>query len=233
MAMKPYILRSDCTPMENLWGCIAYCCRCIYGKRRIKLTAEEADELLQDYMVSTFIRFKMRVCDGEYDRNYALWQNVFYCAWGCWSKTWQPHSRRIKQYINLFKVDGCDGFDVPNTSGHKLNYRCKNDGHDYKELDLEYPMDRELSYNEYVGECEAIGVEPVSMLDYVLNNGGKAEWLEPGYTERKRKERSRLSHNVGYLMSIGETAKAETLRKYYKEYRKTHYKYKRGPRKKD
>ena len=105
MAMKPYMLSPAKTPMENLWDCIDYCCRSILKRKKLLITSEERDEILADWEIRSFVRFKNRVLSKEYDHNFALWQNVFYCCWGTWTNTWRPAKRHIINKINTVSID--------------------------------------------------------------------------------------------------------------------------------
>ena len=194
--MRPYVLSADKSPMENLWDCIDYCCRSILRCKKLLITSEEKDDLMMDWKIRSFIRFKNRVLSGNYDRNYPLWKNVFYCCWGTWTNTWRPAKRNIINKINTVSADeplqiqsDCsehEGFAridmYANDLSNKLNYR-----HDYNDSTVRHeqliiPEQRDNAYELYLEECYDLGVTPVDMETYVVRNGGKIEWADPNRT---------------------------------------------------
>ena len=194
--MKPYIISPDMSPLEALWDCIDYCCKCILKNKKLVITSEEREELLWDWKIRSFIRFKNRVLTGNYDRNYPLVNNVWYCAWGCWTNTWRPYKRHIIRKINTVSIDeplqiqsdcssaeGSARIDMyANDLSNKLNYR-----HDYNDSTVRHeqliiPEQRDNAYELYIEECYDLGVTPVDMETYVVRNGGKLEWADPNRT---------------------------------------------------
>lgn len=218
--MKPYILSPDKTPMENLWDCVNYVCRSLLNRKRLIIKPDERDELLWEYKILTFVKFKNRVLRGEYDRNYALWQNAFYCAWGCWHQVWSPTKRHIINKINTVSCDdplniqsdsnieaGSTRIDIIDDSlSNKLNYRHTYNDNDVRHEKLNIPDQRDAAYELYVEECYDLGIEPVDMTSYVLQNGGKLEWANTSRTykeyrnelERERLKKKRESSKKWY-----------------------------------
>lgn len=178
--------------MENLWDCIEYCCKSILRCKKLLITSEERDDLLIDWKIRSFIRFKNRVLSGNYDRNYPLWKNVFYCCWGTWTNTWIPAKRNIINKINTVSADeplqiqsDCsehEGFAridiMSNSLSNKLNYRHKYNDSTVRHEQLNIPDQRDAAYELYIEECYDLGVTPVDMETYVVRNGGKLEWAD-------------------------------------------------------
>lgn len=238
--MKPYLLSPDKQPMENLWDCIDYCCRSILKNKKLLLTSEERDEILGDWSVRAFIRFRQRVLNGNYDRSYALWQNVFYSCWGTWSAVWRPTKRQIINKINTTSLDtpvklvsDCSAEDasaynelLPNNLSTKLNYK-----HDYNDLEarhgnLAIPEQRDVAYDMYLEECYDLCVTPVDLETYVIRNGGKPEWADPKRTfqdyhkevNKEYRERKRMLNKQWYDSHKEDPAYQEKRRKSRKLY---------------
>lgn len=196
--MKPYILSPDKTPMENLWDCIEYCCKSMLKQKKLRLKHDERDELLIEWAIRAFIAFKRRVITGNYDRNYALWQNVFYCCWGTWVRSWIPAKRVIVNKINTVSLDerliipssvmeneGSTRVEMVSDSiENKLNYEHKYNPREQRHDKLNIPEQRDNAYDLYLEECYDLGVTPVDMETYVVRNGGKPEWADPNRTYR-------------------------------------------------
>lgn len=204
--------------MQNLWDCIDYCCRSILKNKKLLLTSEERDEILADWAVNAFIRFRQRVLNGNYDRSYALWQNVFYCCWGTWSSVWRPAKRQIINKINTTSLDnqmqvmsehssdaGSAMVDMmPQDLSTQLNYKHDyNDCHARHEL-LNIPDQRDAAYELYVEDCYDLGIEPVDLETFVVRNGGIKEWADPKRTykdytnelKRKYKNNTKLEREI-------------------------------------
>lgn len=240
MAMKPYLLSPNKTPMENLWDCIDYCCRSILKRKKLLIKSEERDEILADWAVRACIRFKQRVLNGNYDRNYALWQNVFYCCWGTWSVIWIPAKRQIINKITTTSLDNplqvmsdcsvedADAYGVllPDNLSTKLNYKHKYNDLEARHSNIAIPEQRDVAYSMYLEECYDLGVTPVDLTTYVIRNGGKPEWADPKRTVqdyhnevcKEYRERKRVLNKQWYDTHKEDPEYQEKRRKSRKRY---------------
>lgn len=210
-------LRSDRTPMENLWICVQQASEAMIASKHLSLTDDEYSDLLYDLMTCTFIRFKGRVLRGQYNRKYPLFTNVYGCAWGCWSPTWYRHSRDIKRRINTTSLDkqlagkSINMYEaLPDENQYKLCSSYK-----YEEIEecLNLPNQRDRAYCKYLEDCYEFGVEPMSLEDFVVNNGGKKEWASPDWTEQDSKnEQAREKRRLAREMQEEERKAADIIK---------------------
>lgn len=105
------------SPMENLWDLI-YAQTSIWLNKYQVWSYDKSDieALEQDLRMAIFIKFRQRVCDGEYDRRYSLYLNVRSVAWSVCSHCIKLFLKDIEQRNNCISSDlfiqGCDGEDM-------------------------------------------------------------------------------------------------------------------------
>lgn len=222
MEPERFILRPDLTPMENLWEAIRKATECLIASKHLRITDDEYHELKYNLMVSTFFRFKRRVLAGLYRREYPLFTNVYGCCWGCWSHNWRRISMDIKRRINQVSLDRDYGDEpgttpyeiIPDTPERKLNYRRQHVDPDEDKLFL--PTSRDQAYDRYCETCYELGIEALSLPDFVEANGGRRHWADPDWSDYKWKlESARDKRALARAMREEERIAADKIRARY------------------
>ena len=187
MEPERFILRPDLTPMENLWEAIRKATECLIASKHLRITDDEYHELKYNLMVSTFFR-----------------------------------SMDIKRRINQVSLDRDYGDEpgttpyeiIPDTPERKLNYRRQHVDPDEDKLYL--PTSRDRAYDRYCETCYALGIDALSLPDFVEANGGKRHWADPDWSDYKwRLESARDKRALARAMREEERIAADKIRARY------------------
>ena len=112
-----FLLDPNKTPMQNLWDLIYSQSSIWLNKYQVwSYDKSDIEALEQDLRMAIFIKFRQKVCDGEYDRRYSLYLNVRSVAWSVCSHCIKLFLKDIEQRNNCISSDsfirGCDGEDM-------------------------------------------------------------------------------------------------------------------------
>lgn len=92
------------TGPENLWSAIQYCTVRILGRKKLRLTKEERDELTQECLSRSYQHF-MKYKLPHYNRNYTFIQNVYSSCLGTSGWVTDQFIRRIKDRLDMEQLD--------------------------------------------------------------------------------------------------------------------------------
>lgn len=211
---RKLLLSPDKTPMENLWFLIDVCCSIWLAKYGIYgYSKESIEELEQDCRLLTFLRLRNLVRNGTYRRQFSLYLNVRWCAWGsvpnCIS-SWKL--RHIDIHAKLVSID--TPLKSQNNEGDELTLGDSLASHEAKRLRTQYDLVKdcdvrnnkqltlddveigksgyqqvwkaitESEWDYYLQSCSEFGLEPISKEDFLQRN-----FPPPGRTKSERELR--------------------------------------------
>lgn len=171
---------------EILWDCLRVSARYIIGKKRLRLTEQERDDLVMDICIVAHDRVMNHL--HEWDKNFEFAKFVY---WHVWSASGGIIDKYIKnkiwEYGNLvsLNVQTADGADTELTecvpTNSKLLYKNR---HEQEQLNkdkkkppiagrrIKYAKNKEEneSYADYVDYCYEFGIKPMSKQDYLAQS---------------------------------------------------------------
>ena len=163
-------LRSDRTPMENLWACIRQAVEVFYKSTPypIRMNKEEKEDFLAHVELRVFIRFKLRVLKKKYDRRYTLWNNVWWVVWSSFGKTLDEHYEQIRRRLDA-RTQGLENIGHGEVLHHATVVNRAKDPRSFanSKYAIEFIKKR---HAEYVEDTENEGLTPVPLMDFVRIN---------------------------------------------------------------
>lgn len=188
MARARFILRSDRTPMENLWACIRQAVEVYYRSvpYSVRMTKDELEDFFADMHVVVFIRFRSLVWRGKYRRDYTLWHNVWGCVWSLWQQVLDNHYELIRNKING-RFEGMHNIGFADVIHHDTRYRLTEQTDPRQFRNAKYAIERiKGAYADYCSDMEEDRLTPVPLLDFVRINYPEhwADFLEEMRGER-------------------------------------------------
>lgn len=163
-------LRSDLTPMENLWACIRQAVFVFYKSTPypIRMNKEETEDFLAHVELRVFLRFKLRVLKHKYDRRYTLWNNVWWVVWCSFGKTLDEHYKQIRRRLDA-RTQGLENIGHGEVLHHATVVNRAKDTRVFS--NSKYAIDFiKRRYAEYVEDTENEGLTPVPLLDFARVN---------------------------------------------------------------
>ena len=173
------LIDPNLTPRENIARFVNACSLVWLNKYRL-YSEDPADieELEQDARCATMTALLIKVRTGEYRRDLSFYLNVRSCAWSVISHVVNKFKRKMELKKPVESIDAviddehCTLLDI--TAAHQVP-KLRTDG----ELRKDHTsINRALqdAYDDYVGDCEELGI----------SHGSYQDWVNKNFKERTR-----------------------------------------------
>lgn len=167
------LIDPNLTPRENIAKFVNACSLVWLNKYRLYSDdPADIDELEQDARCATMTALLIKVRTGEYRRDLSFYLNVRGCAWSVISnivrifKSKMEKKKQVEQIDAVIDHEHCTLLDI--TASHQVP-KLRTEGEQRKE---HTSINRVLqdAYDDYVGDCEELGISHGSYQDWVNKN---------------------------------------------------------------
>lgn len=170
---KNMLIDPNLTPRENIAKFVNACSLVWLSKYRLySEDPADIDELEQDARCATMTALLIKVRTGEYRRDLSFYLNVRSCAWSVISNIVRLYKRKMELKKPVEPIDAvidhehCTLLDI--TAAHQVP-KLRTEG-EFRKDHTRINRVLQDAYDDYVGDCEELGISSGSYQDWVRKN---------------------------------------------------------------